>query len=248
MAGPVDGTPVVCHHGTPGSRLFAHLLADAAHDADARLLVPDRPGYGRSTVPPADWTWADWHDDVAELLAAESVETAPAVGFSGGGPFALATARGDWTPRVALVGAVVPPTDTLLTRLAKVPLAIRTLFGLSKALASVTGPGLVVSQYTDREVPAETAAAVAADFREALTQGASAVARENRTFAEESVLDGDAPADLRAWHGTDDRNASLAEVESFADEHDATLETPPGDHLGTLLDCRGAVLSWAVSE
>jgi hypothetical protein len=66
--GPTDGTPVVAHHGTPGSRLFADLLADAARDAGVRLLVPDRPGFGRSSAPHAGYGWTDWRDDLDALL------------------------------------------------------------------------------------------------------------------------------------------------------------------------------------
>ena len=52
--GDPDGFPVVVHHGTPGSRLFGALLSEPAIEAGVRLLVPDRPGYGRSSPPPND--------------------------------------------------------------------------------------------------------------------------------------------------------------------------------------------------
>ena len=247
VVGPEDGTPVVAHHGTPGSRLFASLLADAASTEGVRLLVPDRPGYGRSSPPPDDWDRRDWRGDLATLLDAESAERCGVVGFSGGGPFALAAATSDRVRRVGLVSAVVPPADVGLVRLARVPLAVRALFRLSRAYASVAGPSAVVGQYTDRSVSEAVSRAVADDFREALRQGAAAVARENRWFGNEWTGIDRPSVPVRAWHGTRDGNAPVEAVRAFADECDATLATAETDHLGTLLDRRGEVLRWAGS-
>jgi pimeloyl-ACP methyl ester carboxylesterase len=59
VAGDEGGATVVAHHGTPGSRLFASLLADAAAEEGVRLLVPERPGYGRWSSPPDGWSRRD---------------------------------------------------------------------------------------------------------------------------------------------------------------------------------------------
>lgn len=56
ISGVSDGYPVIAHHGTPGSRLFAAILSTVATEENVRLIVPDRPGYGRSSPPPSDWT------------------------------------------------------------------------------------------------------------------------------------------------------------------------------------------------
>jgi len=245
VAGDEDGTPVVAHHGTPGSRLFASLLADAAAEAGVRVVVPDRPGYGRSSPPPDEWSWRDWRSDVAALLDAESVDRCAVIGFSGGGPFALAAGADERVDRVGLVSAVVPPADVGLVRLSRIPLAVRVLFRLSSAYASVAGPDAVVGQYTDREVSAAVSRAVAADFHEALRGGARAVARENRWFGSEWPGIERPPAAVRAWHGTRDENAPPSAVREFATDADATLVTAETDHLGTLLDRRGEALRWA---
>jgi pimeloyl-ACP methyl ester carboxylesterase len=244
VGGDEDGTPVVAHHGTPGSRLFASLLSDAAAAAGVRLLTPDRPGYGRSSPPPDEWSWRDWRSDVAALLDAESVDRCAVVGFSGGGPFALAAAASDRVRRVGLVSAVVPPADIGLVKLSRIPFAIRLLFRLSSAFASVAGPDAVVGQYTDRSVPAAVSKAVADDFHEALRRGATAVARENRSFANEWAGIDRLSVPVRAWHGTRDENAPLPAVRAFADESDATLTVAETDHLGTLLARRDEVLRW----
>ncbi|RIK15619.1 MAG: hypothetical protein DCC50_07575, partial [Acidobacteria bacterium] len=58
-AGPTDrvehgaplGVPALYLHGTPGSRVEARLLADAARRAGVRLIGVDRPGFGRAPLP-----------------------------------------------------------------------------------------------------------------------------------------------------------------------------------------------------
>lgn len=248
VTGSPDGYPIVAHHGTPGSRLFAALLSDAAAAEGVRLLVPDRPGYGRSSSPPDGWTWEHWRDDLAELLDAESIDSAAVMGFSGGGPFALAAAHGDWADRLGLVGSVVPPADIGLVKLSRIPFAVRALFRLSNAVASVVGPQAVVGQYTDRTMSEPVAQAVADDFHEALRRGAGAVVRENRSFGTDSLDRHGVTVPVRAWHGTRDENAPLASVREFVDECDGSLVTPDADHLGTLLDCRTEAFRWLSAE
>lgn len=243
VAGDPDGTPVLVHHGTPGSRLFAALLDTTARDVGVRLLVPDRPGYGRSSPPPADWTWTDWRRDCEALLATESVDAAAGLGYSGGAPFALATASSDRTTRVGLVSAVVPPADGTFARLARVPFAIRVLFRLTDVLARRVRPSLVVAQYTDRDVAPPVADAVAREFHEALRQDARAPARENRQFAT-SAFESAPTVPLRAWHGTRDTNTPLDSLRQFVHRADGTVEASDTDHLGTLLDCQRDALAW----
>ncbi|EMA60496.1 alpha/beta hydrolase fold protein [Halorubrum distributum JCM 13561] len=246
--GDPDGVPVVVHHGTPGSRLFGALLSGPAAEAGVRLLVPDRPGYGRSSPPAAEWSWEDWPADLGGLLDAESVERAGVLGFSGGGPFALAAASDDRVARVGLVSSVVPPAENALATLASVPFALRAMFRISDAVASISGPSAVVSQYTDRSVSDPVAEAVAADFHEALDRGARAVERENRAFASASLDADSVGVPVRAWHGTTDENTPLSPVRSLIDELDGTFETVEADHLGTLLDRRAAALEWVARE
>jgi len=242
--GDPDGFPVVVHHGTPGSRLFGALLSPPASEVGVRLLVPDRPGYGRSSSPSKAWSWEDWPTDLGELLDAESVERAAVLGFSGGGPFALAAATDDRVTRVGLVSTVVPPAENALATLASVPFALRAVFRISKAVASVSGPSAVVSQYTDRSVSDAIAEAVAADFHEALAPGAAAVERENRAFASASFDPEPPNTPVRAWHGTSDENTPLPPVRSLVERIGGSLTTVEADHLGTLLDRRRAALAW----
>jgi pimeloyl-ACP methyl ester carboxylesterase len=106
--GDLAGRPVVLFHGAPGSRLFC---PDAAATADAgvRLVTFDRPGYGRSDVL-VDRRVADAATDFVAVLDHLDIARASLVGWSGGGPFAVATAMHarDRVDRLGIVSAPGP--------------------------------------------------------------------------------------------------------------------------------------------
>lgn len=85
-----DGKPVLCFHGTPGSRLWCPDEAATAA-AGVRLIMPDRPGIGRSD-PMDGRTLADWPKDVVALADALEMSAFGVVGISGGGAYAAACA------------------------------------------------------------------------------------------------------------------------------------------------------------
>jgi pimeloyl-ACP methyl ester carboxylesterase len=88
--GPLDGFPVLWHHGNPGSRV-APLGDDELEAAGVRLIAYDRPGAGGSTPRPGRRV-ADVRDDVPAIAAAWELEKFGTAGISGGGAFTLATA------------------------------------------------------------------------------------------------------------------------------------------------------------
>jgi pimeloyl-ACP methyl ester carboxylesterase len=98
-------------HGTPGSRL---LCPDerATTAAGVRLIAFDRPGYGGSDPRPGR-SIADGADDIEELIRRLELPPVVAVGWSGGGPYALACAA-RIPELVASIGVVAgdgPPDD-----------------------------------------------------------------------------------------------------------------------------------------
>lgn len=88
--GDLGGKPVVLLHGMPGSRLMCPDI-DATRAAGVRLITIDRPGYGLSDPRP-DRTRLNWVDDYLELAEHLHLPPCPIVGWSGGGPYALACA------------------------------------------------------------------------------------------------------------------------------------------------------------
>ena len=90
VSGPEDGIPLVFHHGTPGSLRQFRAIQRAAHNRGLRLVTFSRPGYGASTRQPGRRV-VDAAADVAAVLAHLGTPRCLVVGWSGGGPHALAT-------------------------------------------------------------------------------------------------------------------------------------------------------------
>ena len=89
--GDPAGVPVIHHHGMPGSR-FDHQASPAFYARlGARVLTPDRPGYGLSDPHPGA-RLIDWAADVAALADTLGLARFGVTGLSGGGIFALACA------------------------------------------------------------------------------------------------------------------------------------------------------------
>ena len=124
--GDLNGTPVLLLHGAPGSRLFAPdpALTEAR---GVRLITFDRPGYGGST-PVAGRRIADGAEDVAAVAGHLGLTSVAVVGWSSGGPYALAAAalRPDLV-RAAAVVAGDAPLDEVPEGLATYPAETQTL-------------------------------------------------------------------------------------------------------------------------
>lgn len=88
--GNADGRPLMLFHGAPGSRL---LCPDEAMlvERGLRMIVPDRPGYGNSSAHPGR-NLLDWPSDVRALADALGIDRFDLIGWSAGGPHALACA------------------------------------------------------------------------------------------------------------------------------------------------------------
>jgi pimeloyl-ACP methyl ester carboxylesterase len=91
LAGPADGTPLVFHYGTPSGAVPYAPMVDAAARHGLRTVVYSRPGYAGSSPQP-DRTVADAAADTAAVLDALGAGSFVTVGWSGGGPHALACA------------------------------------------------------------------------------------------------------------------------------------------------------------
>jgi pimeloyl-ACP methyl ester carboxylesterase len=91
LAGNNGDQPLVFHWGTPGAAVWFEPLATAAARMGLRLVMYSRPGYAGSTQRPGR-SVADAADDVAAVLGALGADTFVTLGWSGGGPHALACA------------------------------------------------------------------------------------------------------------------------------------------------------------
>jgi pimeloyl-ACP methyl ester carboxylesterase len=89
--GDSSGRALFFFHGTPGSRLTLSPDDLIVRSLGARIIVPDRPGYGISDPKP-DRSLVDWPKDVVELADQLDIGSFAVAGESGGGPHALACA------------------------------------------------------------------------------------------------------------------------------------------------------------
>lgn len=88
VSGPPDGTVLVFHTGTPVGLVPLPAGLDPA-PMGLRTVLYARPGYGRSTPQPGR-TVADAAGDTAAILDALGADQFLNLGWSGGGPYALA--------------------------------------------------------------------------------------------------------------------------------------------------------------
>lgn len=91
VAGPTEGPLLVFHHGSPGAAVPLPALEEAAAARGVRVAIFSRPGFGASSRRPGRRA-ADVAADVAALAERLGAEHLLTVGWSGGGPHALATA------------------------------------------------------------------------------------------------------------------------------------------------------------
>jgi pimeloyl-ACP methyl ester carboxylesterase len=113
LAGPQDGTPLLFHHGSPASGLPAASMVAAMADRGLRYVAWSRPGYGDSTRQQGRAV-VDVAADAAAVLDSIQADRAYTLGWSGGGPHAMATAAmlPERIVAAATIGGVAPyPAD-----------------------------------------------------------------------------------------------------------------------------------------
>jgi pimeloyl-ACP methyl ester carboxylesterase len=253
--GDPDGFPVVHLHGTPGSRLSFDYADESARRLGARVIATDRPGIGLSSTRP-DYTMFDVADDVAALADALGIDRFAVVGWSGGGPYALACpARlGDRVSAVAMV-APAGPLDTRAARRAMTTLdrigwllsvwapvvgAPLLGFGMRWSLrhpASATKSFAKELPQTERDLLAALPAGVVGPVigsAEAGRTGGRGIVDDYRALGRPWPF---RPADIHVpvhfWHGDDDRYVPLSVSQTLSTEiPDARLTIVPGSgHL-----------------
>jgi len=108
--GDASGIPVFHFNGSGGSRLEHPSDSSILPDLGIRLISTDRPGHGISDPQPGR-KLLDWPDDIAQLADHLNIDRFHVLGWSAGGPHALACAY-EIPGRVitgALVSGLAPP-------------------------------------------------------------------------------------------------------------------------------------------
>lgn len=255
--GDSEGTPLIFFHGTPGSALLGAVFQDPAREAGRKVIAIDRPGYGSSSPWP-NRTLTDTGTFVSAVLEDVGATAADLVGFSGGGPHALAvaTTHPDRVRDLHLVGGVAPPSlrertpavqRTLSGLARRLPTLVKGVFRAQAWVADHASASFIVRQYIDGNqdhIPEEIAEIVRRDFVTAFADHRSGAVQELRMLngSWRPLLETiDRPVQL--WHGDTDTNVPIENARKVRDRlPDAELEVfENADHLTALLLSRDPI-------
>jgi pimeloyl-ACP methyl ester carboxylesterase len=252
-------------HGLPGSRFQRHPDPDIAMAAGARVVHPERPGFGLS-APAPHRRLLDWPRDVAACADALGIGRFAIAGISGGGPYALACvhALGDRVACTAIVSGVGPrgsmPRGMLpLVRLgfAVAPRAPALVRAVVRPLArvAVTDPDRHLRRVAAQMAPADrpilareaVRAMFAADYAAAFAQGVDAFAQDLALIAAPwGFAPAPAAAPVAFWHGGDDRMVPPSASRALAAAMDAPLHECRGEGHFMVFDRWREILDWLV--
>jgi pimeloyl-ACP methyl ester carboxylesterase len=258
--GDPNGTPVVALHGTPASGAGFVWADAAARTRGIRLIAPDRPGIGLSDLVPNGSAplVAAYASELFATIDALALDHISILGYSGGGPYALAAAdaQPDRVRALALVSCAgqvgvwattgdFDSTDRALTRLAlRLPAAARASVSIS-AWVTRHAPQLAARlaeldmSPTDRSVMAHFPSPRVAlgVFSQATLRGSQGIVVDYVALAKPwgfRVEDITTPSHI--WHGTADVNVPYNHSQQLAARlSHAAFTTWPGEgHLGII--------------
>lgn len=89
--GDPAGVPLFYFHGWPSARVQGELMDEVGKKYGLRVISPDRPGIGLSDFQP-NRQLSDWPQVLRQLADHVGADKFHVMGWSGGGPYVLATA------------------------------------------------------------------------------------------------------------------------------------------------------------
>jgi len=248
--GDPRGRVVFMFHGTPGSRRLLSFDEATISGSGVRLVAPDRPGYGESSYRRGRQL-GDWVKDVVYLADYLTVPRFSVVGWSGGGPYALACARflPERVVAAGVVGGIGPiavpgreeammglnvMADRLARRSAHLAYPLFAFSSLAMRTWPELGLRIGASQLPEADIKVlarpRVKAALVDDFRCASLTSPMAAAHEFFLFAHDwGFALSEIAVPVHIWHGTADRNVPFSHGKFQA-------ESIPGARLN---ECRG---------
>jgi pimeloyl-ACP methyl ester carboxylesterase len=229
-SGPADGLTVVLHNGTPAGLVAAPLTAAAAAERGLRLVLYARPGYGASTPDPGRRV-SGAAADLAAVLDGLNVAEFVTVGWSGGGPHALACAAllpGRCLAAATMAGVAPYRAEGLdwlhgmggenIAEFQAALAGAETLTGFLEPAAAemaamtgadvVAGLGDLVSAADKAAVTGEFADYLAASFRAAVVAGVAGWRDDDLAFTHGwgfSMAEAGRGAPVAVWQGDQDK-------------------------------------------
>jgi pimeloyl-ACP methyl ester carboxylesterase len=263
--GDTRGAPLFVLHGTPTCGAGFAWAAPAARQRGLRLIAPDRPGVGLSDHARLPLV-ADYGPELAATADALGIDRFGVLGYSGGGPHALAAAYA-LPKRVAIAGVAAGmgqlgawatiddygPTDRRLLALSeRRPRAARAVLRTIARLARLRPRSALKSfarelSPSDRDVlallgPPTDAMAM---MTQAFLRGAAGVVDDYARLARHWGFPVEGiTIPVRLWHGDADTIVPLAHTRAVAERlRRAQLDTWPGEghlalvtHIDQVLD------------
>ena len=231
--GATDGEPVFYFHGMPGSRLEASPADGIARDLGIRLIAPERPGYGDSDAQD-DFGLLDWADAVSLLTDNLNLKQFSILGFSAGGPYALACGHKmtEQIKHITLVSSTAPFETVVMQQ--HINAAFKPIYELAAAdtqaaaqqlsqLAS--SPEALFEVMHSQLPPCDKSIFNQAQFRKhytenlarALQQGVEGTVNDFRNLALAWQFNPeDVHVSVDVWHGRNDNNCGIAVGEHLA--------------------------------
>ena len=234
--GDPGGLPLLYFHGTPGSAVEVEHLAAHAHACGVRLIGLNRPGIGGGTFARRR-SVGDWTADAAAAARVLGLDRPAVLGYSGGGPYALACALDpeSFGPIAVVAGAspvltrqdvlAMDPTDRSLTFLG------RRAPRIGAFLVAVSGhwvrrfPRSALRMWmmglpdADRSVLRANGGpgrATMTHLGTVLAASGRGVVEDERALADSWGFEpADVTAPVRWWHGDDDRIVPLRLARPF---------------------------------
>jgi pimeloyl-ACP methyl ester carboxylesterase len=233
VTGPADGRPLVMHTGTPSGLTDLPEISRPATERGLRTIYYGRPGYGGSTPQPGR-TVLDAAGDVRAILDHLGHDRFVTVGWSGGGPHALACAAAlaDRCAAAATLAGVAPFEADGLDWLAGMgpenveefaaaeqgPAALTTyLTAAAEGFAAVTGGhvadalGQLISDVDRAALTGQLAEGLAASLRRSVSAGVAGWRDDDLAFVRPwgSAL-ATIAVPVSIWQGAQDRMVPFA--------------------------------------
>jgi pimeloyl-ACP methyl ester carboxylesterase len=250
--GPEGAVPLLFHNGTPSAGELYAPFVEEARQRGLRMASFSRAGYGSSTRN-AGRSVADVIPDVAAVLDELRVQRCYTLGWSGGGPHALACAALLPSRLIgsAIVGGLAPYDAAGLDWMADMGEENIAVFNAALAgyaelqvflehvgpsFATITPDEVVATLGTqvpdvDRSAINESSTWLADIFRESVRNGIGGWQDDELAFVRPWGFDlGDIQVPVTIWQGSQDRNTPAAHGEWLASHiPGATLHRLP-DH------------------
>lgn len=253
--GDAEGTPLLYFHGYPSSSLEASYIDEAARQRGLRVVAPDRPGMGDSSMSP-NRQITQWPHDVGTLINRLGIKRFAVLGLSAGAPYAWVCGN-TMSKRVSAIGVVsgVVPGTNRLTATAK---AFATLVRLPFAKSRFATPEKAeltwqkyFAQACERERVASHDPAFRAAMLEAIgyafNEGSGGAAKDFAlvTGASWGFAMGNVTVDrCLVWHGDADTTVPVASVRRLVERlphHEMTVLAQEG-HFSAWVNHHEAIL------